>query len=245
MSIRSHARDACRALVDLFYPPHCVECGVKTDAAAAKWICGACAESAPRIQAPFCDVCSRPFDGEIRGTFRCPNCVDRRFHFTHAVAAYRSRGVVRHLIHRFKYERQYHLRHILGDWLVDSLASDRITRESFDAFVPVPLHPARQREREFNQAGVLARILADRTGHPVLDCLRRVRNTETQTHFDREERMENLRNAFELRNTSSVHEKRLLLIDDVLTTGSTLDECARILRAAGSESVRAVVVARG
>ena len=88
-------------------------------------------------------------------------------------------------------------------------------------------------------------MLAERTGHTVLDCLRRVRNTETQTHFDREERMENLRNAFELRKTAAVHGRRFLLIDDVLTTGSTLDECARVLCAAGSISVRAVVVARG
>lgn len=242
MRIRSHAKSALNALVDLFYPPHCVECGGKTEIG---WLCVACAATAPRIAAPFCDTCSHPFEGAIRGTFVCPNCKDRRFHFSHAAVAHRSDGVVRRLIHRFKYDRQYYLRHILAGWLSDSLVDERIAREPFDAFVPVPLHPARQREREFNQAQVLARTLAERTGHPALDCLRRVKNTRTQTHFDREERMENLRNAFEMRKTASVHGKRFLLVDDVLTTGSTLDECARVLRAAGATSVRAIVVARG
>jgi competence protein ComFC len=128
---------------------------------------------------------------------------------------------------------------------MDSLSDSRITSEPFDAFVPVPLYPARKREREFNQSDVLARMASMRTGQPVVNCLQRVRNTETQTHFDRRERMENLRNAFKLRKTSRVYGKSFLLIDDVLTTGSTLDECARVLRVAGAASVRAAVVARG
>jgi ComF family protein len=109
----------------------------------------------------------------------------------------------------------------------------------------VPLHSARLREREFNQADVLARLLARRAGAPVLAALRRIRYTTTQTRLDREERMQNLRNAFRVRQTSRVSGSHLILVDDVFTTGSTVEECARVLKRAGAASVRVVTVARG
>jgi competence protein ComFC len=111
--------------------------------------------------------------------------------------------------------------------------------------VPVPLHPTRFRERGFNQADALAETLSRRIRLPILRCLERRRYTNTQTRYDRQERMQNLRDAFSLRKSSDVREKRLVLLDDVLTTGSTLHECALVLRAAGAESVRALTVARG
>src|SRR5690606_34711792 len=114
----------------------------------------------------------------------------------------------------------------------------RIRARPVDFLVPVPLHPAREREREFNQAKVLADLLSELSGIPALNALSRVRYTTTQTRLDRRERMENLRGAFELRQTCPVQSRHLLLVDDVLTTGSTLDECARVLRAAGAASVR-------
>src|SRR5205823_5404499 len=110
--------------------------------------------------------------------------------------------------------------------------------------VPVPLHPTRQRERGFNQAMLLARSLSPRTSLPVVPALERVRYTTTQTAFDRAERMENLRNAFRLRPRRDVRGSRVLLVDDVLTTGSTLSECARVLKQAGASSVYAATAAR-
>ena len=185
------------------------------------------------------------FDGAVNSTFTCVNCSERHFDFDCAVAAYRSRGVVRELIHRFKYNRELYLRHPLADWLLTSLEDTRIASRPFDFFVPVPLHPTRLREREFNQSEILARMLGARTGVPVINCLQRVRQTMTQTRFDRNERMENLRNAFEARKISLVQGKHLLLVDDVLTTGSTVSECARVLMRAGAASVRVVTIARG
>jgi ComF family protein len=114
----------------------------------------------------------------------------------------------------------------------------------FDVIVPVPLHPARERERGFNQAALLARSLAVRTGLPVKPVLERIRYTTTQTAFDRAERMENLHNAFRLRRRQDVQGLRVLLVDDVLTTGSTLSECARVLKQARASSVYAATAAR-
>jgi competence protein ComFC len=152
---------------------------------------------------------------------------------------------VRDFIHRFKYSQHFYLRHPLAEWLAETLEDERILARGIDAFVPVPLHPARRRERNFNQAEVLARLLAPRAGKPVLHALRRDRYTTTQTRFDRHQRMENLRNAFSVRHNAIVQNRHLILVDDVFTTGSTVDECARVLREAGAASVRVVTVARG
>ena len=120
----------------------------------------------------------------------------------------------------------------------------RLRGRHFDVIVPVPLHPARERERGFNQAAVLAELLSRQVATPLRPVLERIRYTTTQTAFDRAERMENLHDAFRLRKKADVRELRVLLIDDVLTTGSTLSECARVLKGAGALSVHAATVAR-
>jgi ComF family protein len=156
-----------------------------------------------------------------------------------------SCGILRDLIHRFKYGGEVWVGALLADFLTQGLRDPRLKGRSFDAVVPVPLHPLRRREREFNQAEVLCRELARKNNLAFCEALERLRYTVTQTHFDRRRRMQNLRDAFGLRRNAPVQGKDLLLVDDVLTTGSTLDECARVLLAAGARSVRALTVARG
>ncbi len=230
-------------LLELFYPEHCVVCG--SAHTVFRMICRSCYESAPKVTAPFCEICSRPYDGEIPSPFSCPNCISQSFGFACAVAPYRARGIVRELIHRFKYNGDFHLRHILARWAAQGLADPRLQQSSFDAIVPVPLHPVRQRERGFNQAQAIGELLSKKSDIPLQNSLRRIRYTETQTHFDRPTRMRNLRTAFRAAGGRSLVGKKLLLIDDVFTTGATLDECSRVLLEAGAESVRALTIARG
>lgn len=232
-----------RGLVSLFYPPTCAGCGGAVDT--SEDLCTRCDNEAPRLRAPFCDRCSQPFAGAITERFTCANCHDRELHFEAAISAYRSRGVVREVMHDFKYGRQLHLRHLLGRWLCETLDDPRLAGRRFNCLVPVPLHPARERERGFNQALVLARLLGRASRLPVQPLLQRIRYTTTQTRFDRDERMENLAGAFRLRRGADVQEWRVLLIDDVLTTGSTLSECAAVLKKAGARSVHAATAARG
>lgn len=239
MSIRAWIIDP---LLTLLYPPHCAVCHAMLERGA--FVCASCLGGAQRIHEPRCAQCSQPFQGAIEQSFTCSNCDGRKLHFDCAVAAYQSRGIVRDLVLQFKYQREFHLRHPLGDWLVEGFADPRLGAP-LDYLVPVPLHPTRERERQFNQAMVLAKIASERTRTPVLPCLQRVRKTPTQTRLDREERMENLLNAFQMRNNRSVQGKHLVLIDDVFTTGSTVNECARVLKRAGAASVRALTVARG
>lgn len=214
------------------------------ETAAGQHLCAGCAAEAPRVEEPFCQQCSHPFEGALTGPFRCANCAGRSFHFGCAVARFRRRGVVKDFIHRFKYRGHFHLRHPIADWLEEGLLDARLHAPSVEALVPVPLHITRLREREFNQAEVLARLLAGRTRLKLLPCLQRVRYTATQTRLNREARMENLRGAFALRQNADVRDRHLLLIDNVLTTGSTVEECSRVLRHAGAASVRVLTAAR-
>jgi ComF family protein len=233
---------ALEVFASLLYPPACVQC--EAPLAAGEYLCATCAALAERVQAPFCATCSEPFSGEIDSAFSCPNCRQRHFAFECAVSAYRSRGLVRDLILRFKYGRQYYLRRQLGLWLAAGLEDERIRRRRADAIVPVPLHPRRQRARGFNQAAALCPLLGAAAGLPTWPALRRLRFTETQTHFSRAERLRNLRHAFVAVPRWPVVGAHLLLVDDVFTTGATVNECARVLRQAGAASVRVLTIAR-
>ncbi len=230
------------AVASLLYPPVCAICATPT--AAGKYLCDECDAKTTPIVPPFCSVCSEPFFGAISDVFTCANCAHRKIYFDAAVAVFRSRGIVRRVIHDFKYGRQVHLRHIVAGWLDEAMRDPRLCGRHFDLMVPVPLHPTRQRERGFNQAAILAEMLSHRHSIPVRPFLERIRYTTTQTAFDRAERMENLHNAFRLRRNANVRDLRVLLIDDVLTTGSTLSECSRILKKAGAFSVHAATAAR-
>src|SRR5215471_3664303 len=229
-------------IASLLYPPSCTICSASVEP--GEYLCEECGSKVSRIAPPFCSKCSEPFDGAITTQFACANCAHRKIYFETAVSAYRARGIVRHVILNFKYGRQIHLRHLVARWLRAAFDDPRLRDRHFDAIVPVPLHPARERERGFNQAALLAEWLSERLSLPLRPALERVHYTTTQTAFDRAERMQNLRGAFRLRKKADVRSLRVLLIDDVLTTGSTLSECARVLKEAGAQSVHAATAAR-
>lgn len=244
MSLVRWPRKVLEAAADLLYPPHCAACGCGVGRRYAG-LCRTCRHARIKLTGPRCAVCSQPYGGAVTSVFRCMNCDDRELFFDFATAAYRSRGVMRKLIHQFKYNRQFHLRHLLARMLAEGFRDQRLAAEPVEAIVPVPLHPARRREREFNQAEVLGDLAGRRLGLPLMDCLRRSRYTLTQTHFHREERFENLQGAFDLKLGFAVAGRRLALVDDVLTTGSTAAACAQTLLEGGAAAVVVITVARG
>ncbi len=168
-----------------------------------------------------------------------------RFYFSRTVCACRAEGVPRDCILRFKYNREMYFGPHLTDWLVHA-AQRWIDWREIDAIVPVPLHPRKQRHREFNQAEYLADAVSRAVGVPALKRnLRRVKDTATQTKLGAEARMKNLRDAFAVRDEKAFKGKRLVILDDVFTTGATMDSCAKTLRRAGAQDVIALAVARG
>jgi competence protein ComFC len=159
-------------------------------------------------------------------------------------AAYRAVGTVREVILRFKYEREYSLRPWLGRWMRDGFRQ-YYAEEKWDALVPVPLFRARRKERGFNQSAEIAEWLGHEVGIRVEEGLARVRETPPQARLRRSERLRNLRGALALAPGFDPKGRRLLLCDDVFTTGATADACARILKQNGAVEVAALTVARG
>jgi len=245
---------ALRAAADLIYPRRCCACKVPLEEGASGWFCKACADELPFLEPPYCMVCGEFYDGAFTNEFRCMNCGGRRLEFEFAVAACRAEGAVRELVHQFKYERRLQLRGPLAALLLRTLAEPRLADENLAEWllVPVPLHRSREMDREFNQSWELCMRLSGLTGIPAARALARVRETDTQASLDRDERLKNLRGAFALQNPGFLEEKirlqgrRILLVDDVFTTGATTSECARVLRKeGGAEKVVVITVARG
>ena len=233
-----------RSALDLIYPRNCQFCTVPLSEREPGVICASCLAVAKRIEPPFCRRCSLPFVGQLDRQFECGYCQDIKFHFSRAVAACRAEGLVRDCIHRLKYKRElYYLRH-LTDWLI-AAGRTHVDWLTVDAIVPVPLHPVKQRDREFNQAELLAQQLSRAFAKPLIsNGVRRVKETLTQTKLDALARRANLRDAFAA-GRGRLSGLRLVLVDDVFTTGATLDSCARLLLSQGAAAVMALTVARG
>ncbi len=234
-----------RTALDLLYPRQCQVCGDSLHCRAFPFLCDVCFGAVVRLPGPCCEVCGLPFHGDMFHKASCPNCTEMDLHFDRARALLRFHGVARQAIHGLKYLRQLHWSRVLQAWQADGVGAV-VDRAEVDVVMPVPLHPVRERERGFNQAWVLVEPLAHMwriASHR--RALVRVRQTETQTHLNRAERMSNLRGAFEVRRPEVIAGRRVLLVDDVLTTGSTTSECARVLREAGATSVLVFTLARG
>lgn len=232
-------------VLGFFYPPVCQLCGRQPAGAADGYVCQRCRSEVRPIRPPFCERCGLPFAGEITAPFECANCRGMELHFTSARSAVAARGIVLEAIHRFKYRRALWFEPFLAGLLVRE-AGPALSGAGWDFIVPVPLHALKRRQREFNQAERLARHLSRATRIPLnTRLLRRVLSTMTQTRLTRRERAENMRGAFAVRPGAGLDGERIVLVDDVFTTGATTSACAAALRQAGAGEVCVWTVARG
>ncbi len=219
------------------------------------FFCPDCRQEFTPVASPFCSRCGRMFTAREGDNHLCGACI----HHPPACRAIRAAGVysgaLKAAIHGLKYHHRVHLARPLGELLYHAFWRFYHDQE-IDAVMPVPLHPSRLRQRGFNQALMLIHqwpaqwpALFSRSGHPrglVIDDnhLARRRKTRSQTGLGREKRRQNVRGAFAVSNTETLQGKHILLVDDVYTTGSTMEECARSLLAAGAGGVSALTLAR-
>jgi len=233
-----------RALLDLLFPPLCHVCKAFIPQAGELFICADCLNKITFTVSPLCAVCGTPFATEAGVDHTCGAClIHPPFHICRSATL--LAGPVQELVHRFKYGNRVHLCRPLG--LLTAAALAPFFREAApDLIVPVPLHRKRLRQRGFNQSQLIGDVLRKRLRVPQeIGNLRRVRWTESQTGLDAGDRVRNVRGAFAVRNPQRLEGRRVLLVDDVLTTGSTMRACAESLREAGAAAVFAVTVARG
>ncbi|HTL67941.1 MAG TPA: ComF family protein [Lacunisphaera sp.] len=231
---------------DVLFPRTCVHCGRLPDGGGLRHVCSRCEQLLFVVEPPFCPVCGHPFFGETEVNRVCLHCEALDPVFGEGRTAVLLKGAGRSLVHALKY---HHGHHVLEDIVVLMTRAPGYADYLRGAvLVPVPLHPRKLRERRFNQCRLLAES-AVRVCHGearIEELLRRAVDTESQTHHDREARRKNLKNAFALANGASINPaQRYLIIDDVFTTGSTLNACAAVLRRAGVLKLDVVTFGHG
>ncbi len=235
-------------LVAVILPQHCYHCGRPIASARHGAFCDSCWRLIRLITPPYCPCCGEPFRSPIALThspaYRCGACRAAPPPFDHARAVGRYEGPLRQAIHQLKYRGKLHLTQPLLDLAIAHF-DEHFPGTVFDAIIPVPLHRERLMQREFNQATLFARGLAHHLRAPVLErLLVRVRPTRPQVELSSSERRQNVKHAFAVTPVAALEDKRVLVVDDVLTTGATLGEIARTLKVAGAMQVDVFALAR-
>jgi ComF family protein len=225
-------RRLINGVTDLFYPKICLSCKAKLDNSAFDTqLCPICKAGIKANIPPFCSICGRHLQAEVAQQNICPGCLENKLCFDHAFSPCIYEGVIKKLIHEFKYCGKKHLSATLSKLMIDFINEYRITINELDFIIPMPLHNARLREREFNQAQILSeRIAGVFNKEVILNTLIRSRPTKTQTDLPLNKRFENVAGSFEVNKIVDLKDKDVLLIDDVLTTGASCSEAAMTLK---------------
>jgi len=238
-----------RQFLQVLFPPRCASCRRFLGIPSSYTLCFECMEKIDVIKGPICTRCGKPFMTDTGISHLCQECIDNRVYFRELRSLFVYEGPVRNLIHRFKYRADFYAmdalcavsRRFLAEIPVDFL--DRFSKgNTASVIVPVPLHKQRLRERGFNQTSLLAKEIFP--GIPVKsDVLKKTVNNPSQSSLSYEERKKNVRKAFEFSGDKGGI-KRILIFDDVCTTGSTIGEIARVAKQGGIEEIFAFTVSR-
>lgn len=238
------AKGLLPSLFDLILPQVCPVCDARITDPEFSIICPACHKGIRTVTPPYCPCCGLPYPSDASGGHLCAACIKGRRYFTlHRTCAIYD-GTIKEAIHRFKYNGIRPLVHPFVDLMIN-VFKEMVVQFPVDLLVPVPLHKRRLRERGFNQALLLARELSKRSGI-LYDArtLIKVNDTAVQINLKKKERKKNLIGAFAITDRLAIEGRMVLLVDDVYTTGATLDECARTLRKGGAKGVAAITIAR-
>lgn len=234
-----------RWVVNLVFPPVCPVCKTRLKGKEEDLIiCTNCRTAIRPVRPPLCPRCGLPVPAGDGAGYLCGSCLQERWYFDIHRTSSIYEGALKEAIHRFKYGRVFPLAKVFGDLLQPTLKA--LSHDyPVDVMIPVPLHIRRLRERGFNQALLLVKELNKRLGIPYAErALKKVKDTPVQSALKKKKRRENLRGAFEVQDQSAIEGKAVVLVDDVYTTGATVNECSRTLLKAGAARVAVLTVAR-
>jgi ComF family protein len=238
---------AARGVFAALFPSDCRICDRPLENVSRLPVCAGCLSAMRPVAVRTCEICGEGLPAAARGEISmCPACNEERPHFTKAVAYGAYDNELRDLIHLLKYDHVIPAAGALGKFMARAI--EKLEVSSAVLVVPVPLHSSKRRQRRFNQAELIARAalrqIANFDSRIAPHVLVRMRSTVSQIGLTRPQRRENMRGAFQARHLSEIRGREILLIDDVLTTGTTASECARVLRKAGASEVWVATVAR-
>ena len=236
-----------RTCRDLLFPPVCITCGRLCESEGKlRHVCERCEPLITRVRRPHCESCGHPFFGVVEGERICPHCEGLAPAYSRAKTLTLFKGPARELLLELKYRKGTFVLEDMRTLIAENTEVGDFLRGA--KLVPVPLHPRKEREREYNQSRFLAELFVEVAGpeSAVVELLERVVDSESQTAYDRRTRRRRMKNAFAPRKGAAITaEERYVLVDDVFTTGSTLNACALALRRAGCLNLDVITFAHG
>jgi len=233
-----------QGLKDLIYPNCCLICKSKIESGKSDPVCTSCWGKIEKNLPPYCACCGRHLDAKALEKNICLHCLGEKFYFDRAFSPCEYTGIIKKLIHEFKYTQKDYLGKTLGSLMNTFIKDYSLPIEYLDFIIPVPLHKSRLREREFNQAAILSYEIGKEFHKPILnDVLIRNKATKKQTDLIFQQRRKNVENSFSVVNPDLINDKNILLIDDVLTTAATSNQAAKSLKNAGAKMVLLLTLA--
>jgi ComF family protein len=230
---------AVNTCLNFLYPPACVSC--KEITLEDSLLCHSCWQKFKFISPPFCNACGFPFAFEIENNALCGKCIKSPPRYNQARYLFKYDESSKKLIHALKYNDQTYLARIFAKLLFNSYKQDIL---KYDVIAPVPMHWLKRMFRMYNQAMLLAQEISSISGLPVInDNLQKVRWTKAQSSLDKNARLSNLQGSFKVKNPDFFKGKKVILVDDVLTTGATVKECAKLLKKSGASQIMVLTIA--
>lgn len=232
------------SLLELIYPEKntCFICGKFDEVIGEKYICYDCERNSKRIISPFCAKCSKPITYD-KSTNLCKECCGEEKYFEMSKSLYAYEGNIKHAIYNFKYYNKPYFYKLFGNLMVSYINKEDYL--SYNYILSVPLHPSKLCQRGYNQSELLARHISNCLSIPYLDALKRTKKTEKQSENSKEERRKNLKDVFFVKASfDMIINKSVLLVDDIYTTGSTVNECSKALINYGVNKVYVITIAR-
>ena len=232
------------SFLELIYPEKntCFICEDYDESINDKYICSHCEKLLKKLEPPLCKKCSKPISYSST-TELCPECSEEAKYFEISRSPYAYEGLIKKAIYSYKYYNKPYFYKLFGNLLVDYMIS--ADYKDFDYIVAVPLHPSKMRKRGYNQSELIGKYISEKLSIPYVNALKRTKKTVKQSEQSRLQRKKNLKDAFEIKNSKDkIINSTVLLVDDIYTTGSTVDECSKVLINNGASKVYVITIAR-